>query len=276
MEIKQVALMLADISGYTRFVKLHSLSLIHAEEIITELLDSVIETATHPLKLNKLEGDAALFFADADDDLAETVRDVYAQTQALFTAFQRTASKLSGEMSVCECEACRGIDKLRLKVFLHRGEVLVKQVRQFEEIAGETVIVVHRLLKNSVPSDEYILMTDSYFDLLEEPSQAGLESRVETYHDIGQVAVKVLYMAREPETRNVPDFSFVKDVKMTTRGGIHVLLRTLGFGRDKRFAHIEDRKTSLWALLVDIVHACIIQYVPGFRSEDRDGRPDAR
>lgn len=31
MEIKRVALVLADISGYTRFMKLHTTSLLHAE-----------------------------------------------------------------------------------------------------------------------------------------------------------------------------------------------------------------------------------------------------
>ena len=33
-------------------------------------------------------------------------------------------------------------------------------MRQFEELAGEEVILIHRLLKNHVPSREYVLMTE--------------------------------------------------------------------------------------------------------------------
>ncbi|MEW6348508.1 MAG: DUF2652 domain-containing protein [Thermodesulfobacteriota bacterium] len=269
MQIKQVVLVLADISGYTRFVTLHSLSLIHAEEIISELMESVIDASEHPLKLNKLEGDAAFFFADSAGDIAAAVRDVYGQTKAFFDAFRRTAHKLSGEMSVCECEACKGIQNLRLKVFLHQGEVAVKRLRQFEELAGENVIILHRLLKNSVPSREYILMTESFFDLVGGQDHAGLESRTENYDDIGNVAVKVLYVARGTETEEVPAFSFAKDAKMTTRGAFRVLWRRLGFGRDKQYAHIADLNTTFASVLFDIVHACIIQYVPGFRGKDR-------
>lgn len=69
-EIKPVAIVLADISGYTRFVKAHGVSLLHAEEIITELLEAVIDGAEFPLKLAKLEGDAVFLYAVTDRDAA--------------------------------------------------------------------------------------------------------------------------------------------------------------------------------------------------------------
>jgi len=50
----------------------------------------------------------------------------------------------------CHCDACANTDSLQLKAFLHVGEIVVKRVRQFEEIAGEAVIMVHRVTKNSV------------------------------------------------------------------------------------------------------------------------------
>ena len=65
MEIKVVYLVLADISGYTRFVKIHRASILHAEEIVTELMEAVIDAAGPPLILNKLEGDAAFLYAPA-------------------------------------------------------------------------------------------------------------------------------------------------------------------------------------------------------------------
>jgi len=43
MEIKRVVFVLADISGYTRFMKLHTGSLLHAEVIIADLLEAVLD-----------------------------------------------------------------------------------------------------------------------------------------------------------------------------------------------------------------------------------------
>ena len=72
-------LVIADISGYTQFVKIHNMRKrpifgeamaqkweSHAEHIITELLEAIIDTFDDTLMLNKLEGDAAFFFADDD------------------------------------------------------------------------------------------------------------------------------------------------------------------------------------------------------------------
>ena len=71
-------LLIADISGYTDFVKLHNLRKkavvgkfladnfeFHAEAIVSDLLEAVIEVVEPTLKLNKLEGDAAFFYYDA-------------------------------------------------------------------------------------------------------------------------------------------------------------------------------------------------------------------
>jgi hypothetical protein len=82
---------------------------------------------------------------------------------------------------------------LRLKAVLHEGEVAVKQIRQFEEIAGEAVIMVHRLLKNTVPADEYILMTEGFYQLASALPRSQSEERVEVYRDLGQIKVRVFY-----------------------------------------------------------------------------------
>jgi len=39
-------------------------------------------------------------------------------------------------------------------------------VRRFEEISGTPVIIAHRLLKNSVPLQEYVLLTDAFEQVL--------------------------------------------------------------------------------------------------------------
>lgn len=59
----QAVLLIADISGYTKFLRLHRLNTAHAQLVITELLESIIDATMPPLKVSKVEGDAVLFYA---------------------------------------------------------------------------------------------------------------------------------------------------------------------------------------------------------------------
>jgi hypothetical protein len=60
IRLVQAVLVIADVSGYTSFIRHRAVSLVHAEAIISELLECVLDRACHPLIVNKLEGDAAL------------------------------------------------------------------------------------------------------------------------------------------------------------------------------------------------------------------------
>jgi hypothetical protein len=161
MRLAHCFLVIVDISGYTAFINERQTSLLHAEQIITNLMEAVIDRAAHPLEVNKLEGDAALLFAEtAPGDLAAG-RDVLAQVKAFFPAFHACLGQQKEARSSCPCDACTGIERLQLKAFVHVGEIALKKVRQFNELAGQNVILVHRLLKNHVPSREYVLMTEA-------------------------------------------------------------------------------------------------------------------
>ena len=161
MRLTHAFLVIVDISGYTAFIHERQTSLLHAEQIITELMESVIDIAAHPLNVNKLEGDAALMYAEtAPGDLAAG-RDVLAQVKAFFPVFAACLGKQRAERGGCGCDACGNIDKLRLKAFVHVGELAMKKVAQFEELAGEPVIYVHRLLKNHVARREYVLLSEA-------------------------------------------------------------------------------------------------------------------
>jgi hypothetical protein len=162
MRLTHALLVIVDISGYTDFITNRSVSLLHAEQIITDLMESVIDRAEHPLTVNKLEGDAALLFREYLPEAGSAcTRDVLAQVAGFFAAFEACLAGVTEKRSFCSCEACGSTTQLKLKAFLHTGEIAVKQVRQFEELAGEDVILIHRLLKNTVPEREYVLMTDA-------------------------------------------------------------------------------------------------------------------
>lgn len=193
MELCSVALVIVDISGYTGFIKFHKTSLVHAQEVISQLLETVIDKATHPLTLNKLEGDAALLYGTLGDDRLAAARDIASQVEGFFAAFHAKAHELSGVRSSCSCEACQRILDLRIKAIVHSGQVAFRKIRQFDEIAGEDVILVHRLLKNTVAEREYILMTESFHRLLDESRAGSGEPRVEVDSDLGPVNVRVFY-----------------------------------------------------------------------------------
>ena len=118
-------MVLLDISGYTEFLKFRTTSLLHAEQIVTELLDSVIEHAEHPLKLNKLEGDAAFLYAPVGD-LETTLADIYRQVEGFFRGFRNKQNELIARgAGGCACDACRHIEKLNIKAVMHYGPVIL-------------------------------------------------------------------------------------------------------------------------------------------------------
>jgi class 3 adenylate cyclase len=194
MNVKKAALFLVDISGYTQFIRSQKLSAIHAEEIIFELLEAVINQAAHPLILNKLEGDATFLYAEMNNEnQIEVARDVARQAREFFKVFYERVLTLSMERSDCDCDACQSIFELRLKAILHDGEAVFKKIRQFEELAGEDVILIHKLLKNSVPANEYILMTESFYQLVGNFDDLPLDVRLEDCDYLGEVTVHVIH-----------------------------------------------------------------------------------
>ena len=160
LEITPVFLVLADISGYTRFVTLHGASFLHAEEIVTELMEAVLEAAGEPLVLNKLEGDAAFLYAPAAEHPREVGEQLIGQVLGFFAAFKaRQQALIKAGEGGCFCDACCNIGELKLKAILHSGAVVMKKVHQLEELAGGDVILAHRLLKSSLAAKEYLMVT---------------------------------------------------------------------------------------------------------------------
>ena len=70
---------------------------------------------------------------------------------------------------------------------------MIKKVNQFKEIAGQDVILAHRLMKNSISVSEYMLFTKPFSEIKNLDSLGFIEDRTENYNDIGQVDCKVFY-----------------------------------------------------------------------------------
>ena len=148
---------LPDISHYTRFMTGNEFSFAHAQHIVFSLINAMIARATKTVELSKLEGDAALFFVDAGkcspQELGETVTGIF---QAFFIEQERLL-----DSNLCPCRACRGIADLDLKIFVHRGEAARFEFKGSIDHFGTDVIILHRMMKNNVAGDRYVMVTEA-------------------------------------------------------------------------------------------------------------------
>jgi class 3 adenylate cyclase len=201
LELTPVFLLLADISGYTRFVTLHGASVLHAEEIITKLMEAVLDAAAEPLVLNKLEGDAAFLYAPAGEQARQVGEQLVRQVLGFFAAFKAEQQALikAGEGG-CTCDACCNIGELKLKTILHSGSVVMKKVRQLAELAGGDVIVAHRLLKSSLAAKEYLMVTEKFYEMGGGVPDQEPEHHTDTFEEIGDIKTLVYYPATAPLT----------------------------------------------------------------------------
>lgn len=156
-------LLVSDISGYTEFVYRHARSASHARQITARLLKAIVAASGPPLSVAELEGDAVFFSAlGSAGELPQLAEQVKHQIPQLFRAFAREM-KLLESLSKCSCQACSHIGGLSLKQVVHAGEVAVERIGRFEKLFGLAVIIVHRMLKNSVQASEYLMLSGPAF-----------------------------------------------------------------------------------------------------------------
>ena len=175
--------MLVDISGYTDFLVSHGKELRHSQMIIGELLESLMEQVDVPLRISQTEGDALFLYAvksGTEEVWQRRSGSLVEKLLMLFQVFKERLLEIQA-YSICKCEACAMVGDLDLKVVVHSGEALLSHVGQFPTLSGVDVITLHRLAKNSVAENEYILMTEAAFEDLRIPPGAEVREGVEEY-----------------------------------------------------------------------------------------------
>ena len=147
-------LFLPDISGFTEFVQTTEVE--HSQHVISELLEVLIDANTENLQLAEIEGDALFFYKENDIPSLERL---LALSEHIFTAFY-SHLKLLEKNRVCPCNACSTAPNLQLKIIAHCGELQFLTVQDNRKPFGSQVIEAHRLMKNSVNSDNYVLFSE--------------------------------------------------------------------------------------------------------------------
>ncbi len=147
-------LFMPDISGFTNFVK--SVEIEHSKHIISELLETLL--AVNPLKMSlaEIEGDA-LFYYFEDTEVSKS--DLIDHVRQIYLAFHHKV-KVFESQRICQCGACHSTVNLKLKFVAHYGPSNFIEIQNTKKPYGPDAIAVHRLLKNQIDSDEYILITE--------------------------------------------------------------------------------------------------------------------
>lgn len=199
---ERACLLIADITGYTDY--LAGVELDHAQDVLADLLGTVVGALRPAFRLAKLEGDAAFAFAPAEEIDGSMLLD---RVEGAYFEFRRRLISIR-QASTCECNACILIPSLDLKVVVHHGTVGRHQVAGHEELVGPNVIITHRLLKNSVERAAYALLTQDCLDATAlDPEALGMTGHMEEFEHIGEVRAWVHDLTRawrlEHERRRV-------------------------------------------------------------------------
>ena len=183
--VKQGYLLLADLSGFTRFMA--SAELEHAQEILTELIDTVCKSLKPVFKIAEIEGDAIFAYTFEEQfSRGETLLELIELTYYNFT-FRKNIMQ---EKSTCTCNACQSIRGVDLKFINHFGSFALQNYSGVIKPLGSDVNLVHRLLKNSVKQksnfSRYALFSNSCFEKIDLPADLFIPL-TENYEHFGDV-----------------------------------------------------------------------------------------
>ncbi len=186
LQAEPACLLIADISGYTGY--LAGVELEHAQDILADLISTVVSALRPRFRLAKLEGDAAFTWAATPVVDGSLLLDTI---ERCYFGFRRRRRDVRQATS-CPCDACVRIPDLDLKFVVHHGSVIRQKVAGREELLGSDVVVVHRMLKNEVVARTgiaaYALISEACVAVSGLDAEAlGMRPHTETYEHVGEV-----------------------------------------------------------------------------------------
>lgn len=142
-----------DITGFSNFVRDNSIEV--GAEIIMDLLKVIVENNNLNMNISEVEGDAVLFYKLGQPLPLSSLMDTFT---LMSQAFNETFNRYKKQYNLSS--------KLALKLIVHYGEIKVYDIFGFKKLYGQAVVETHKLLKNGIKEDEYVLVTDDYLEAL--------------------------------------------------------------------------------------------------------------
>ena len=158
MPSEQATILIPDISGYTEFISKAEIE--HSAEILKHLLETIVEAAGDDFIVSEIEGDAVLLYRKGTPPSKQEITE---KCIRIFRAFHESASTMDG-MRICQCIACKGVVRLSLKFIVHYGTISENKIANFIKASGIDMVIAHRLLKNKIGKDEYVLITRNFLN----------------------------------------------------------------------------------------------------------------
>ena len=192
-------ILIPDISGFTEFMTTTELS--HSSHAINYLIDAIVNAVGEEYELAEVEGDAVLLIRKGPAPSKKEIQDICLK---IFNAFHYKR-KWMQQHTICPCGACMAIINLSLKFVVHHGPVAEIKVGRFVKPSGPEMIVAHRLLKNSIGNNEYLLLTEKL--LQQGDDEPGVEMvwtrSSEEYPAIGKIDYRFALL--NEARKNVPE-----------------------------------------------------------------------
>ena len=193
-------ILIPDISGFTEFMT--GTELTHASHAIHYLIDAILKAVGEEYEVSEIEGDAVLLIKKGPPPSKKEILDICLK---IFNAFHYQR-KWMQQHTICPCGACVAIINLTLKFVVHHGPLAEIKVGRFVKQSGTEMIVAHRLLKNSIGNNEYLLLTEK---LLQQCNDSSEEVEMEwtcsseEYASIGKVDYRFTLL--NDARKNVPE-----------------------------------------------------------------------
>lgn len=177
-------ILIPDISGFTEFMTTTELS--HSSRAIHMLIDAMLNAIGEEYEVSEIEGDAVLLIKKGP---APSKKEILGICLKIFNAFHSQRMWMQ-QYTICPCGACKAIINLTLKFIVHYGPLVELKVGRFIKQSGMEMIVAHRLLKNSIDSHEYLLMSEKLLKQVNDSAETAdmvWGSAFEEYASIGKV-----------------------------------------------------------------------------------------
>lgn len=140
-----------DISGYSKFVAETENEA--GSLIVCSLLESIIDANRLSFNISEIEGDAILFYRHGP---AFPVKEILSQFEVMLEAFKSMLKTFKDSFP----QSCN----LSIKLVVHYGVIGRFAVGSYSKLFGQAVVEAHQLLKNSVDTHTYALITKEYFN----------------------------------------------------------------------------------------------------------------
>ena len=188
MKAQPTLLCIPDISGFTEFMGEADFEL--SSKVIPSLLNNIVYSNEIGLKISEIEGDAVLFYRQGT---LPSFRALVDQCRYFYTEFYKQLNELRTRYREMDSAALIP-EVLGLKIVLHYGtNIAPVKVGARIKLLGEDLIVAHRLLKNTIAINEYILLSEALTQRYPRETLQGhwpwgeLKQHREVYEHVGPI-----------------------------------------------------------------------------------------